>query len=117
MPRHLGRVPAHLHAGTEATLVSGRRWNTGAKAGSCEGDAGRMGLRQDSLTPETVAMQVERGKARVRSRISYRNFTAAPARLPRLLARLVRGQQQDDAQIVPGIWRCSARCELHCSCR
>lgn len=111
--RQTGRFSARLHAGrpTDTTFVGG--WGcfagardldlTGTNDGSCVGDAGRMCRRHDSLTPEPVAEEQAWSRDMERSLINLRSFIATPARRPRLLALLVRGQPQENDQIDPGI--------------
>ncbi|KAJ8362187.1 hypothetical protein AAFF_G00390850 [Aldrovandia affinis] len=83
LPKVEARGNERRHPGTEATLVYVWRRFIGAKAGSSDGEAGRMGRRQDSLTLWPAAMEkvwsMEEGRHRV--------LTATPARLPLRLAR------------------------------
>ena len=95
--RHAGRLPGR------------RRLDTGTGADRSEGGTERIGRGQDRPTPGSEAVEQALERAWICSRICFRRFTANPARLPRLLARLVLGQQQEDAQMFPGISRRRAR--------
>ncbi|KAJ4933810.1 hypothetical protein JOQ06_006619 [Pogonophryne albipinna] len=93
------------HPGTEVTLVSFVNCRlAGANAGRWDVDAGRIGRRHDGLTLGPAVMEMVHSLDEERPSVSLRNFSAAPARLPLLLALQVRGQQQVVDQITSGTW-------------
>ncbi|KAJ8399550.1 hypothetical protein AAFF_G00409610 [Aldrovandia affinis] len=87
LPKVEARGNVRRHPGTEATLVYIWRRLIGAKAGSSDGEAGRMGRRQDSLTLGPAAMEMVWSMEEERHRVKLRVLTATPARLPLRLAR------------------------------